>query len=454
MFALFLFMLPNYVTALPAGPTFTESRVVINESGSYMSYSKISGNHVVWDETVDDDYQLFLIDLEDPELTKTQLTTEGVIDFDLSGENIIYVSGISGTLDLYYKKISEPDSEGVKIFNYNGEYQYSISISGSIAVWESDESGQYEIYMCDLSQISDPDNISITMVSSGDGNNRNPQISGNNVIWSAVTLNEIWISDISDPEKISSSKLMDRPSGFYEQSFSGNYFTWSTNSFGEDIYFIDINHASDIIRVTDNDYIDELPSVSGNYIAWDAEDPETGYFNIMLYDITSGQTYPVTTSANEEFWADIDGNRIIWQDNRDELEPDTYDPMSIYMATMAWPDTTSPIFSNLPDSNSPINITEGQNITTNPYIINVKPTDENGISKVEFYVDGTLICTDTTADAEGVYSCSWDTSKYHSRVDVYAYDTSNNRSVVLTRNANVDPSLYLTILPKTGKTAR
>lgn len=109
-----------------------------------------------------------------------------------------------------------------------------------------------------------------------------------------------------------------------------------------------------------------------------------------------------------------------------------------------------PVFVNLPGSDSSINIAEGQTITVNPYIIRVKPTSDGGISRVLFYVDDILICTATAADANGVYSCSWDTSKYHSVIKVYAYDDLGNRSAVLQRVTVVDPRLYLIELPATG----
>jgi hypothetical protein len=108
-----------------------------------------------------------------------------------------------------------------------------------------------------------------------------------------------------------------------------------------------------------------------------------------------------------------------------------------------------PIFFNLPGDNRPINIDEGQTITTNPYIIKALPSSADGISKVEFYIDDTLICATTTADADGVYSCPWDTSKYHSDVKVYAYDDSQMhfRSLVLERSTTLN---LPTELPQTG----
>jgi hypothetical protein len=114
-------------------------------------------------------------------------------------------------------------------------------------------------------------------------------------------------------------------------------------------------------------------------------------------------------------------------------------------------DTTPPTFDNLPGTLVPINITEGQTITTNPYVIEVKAIDNIAVAQVNFFVDNIQICTDTTADSEGLYTCSWDTSKYHSDIRVVAYDTTGNPSEPLLRTTIVDPSLYVTTLPETGR---
>ncbi|MFA5157635.1 MAG: Ig-like domain-containing protein [Patescibacteria group bacterium] len=113
--------------------------------------------------------------------------------------------------------------------------------------------------------------------------------------------------------------------------------------------------------------------------------------------------------------------------------------------------TNGPAFIVLPNDTRSININEGQTITTNPYVINVRPQDPDGISRVDFLIDDNLICSINTSDSDKVYSCSWDTSKYHSEVKVYAYDISGNQSSVLLRNTLVASSLHLTTLPETGR---
>ena len=126
---------------------------------------------------------------------------------------------------------------------------------------------------------------------------------------------------------------------------------------------------------------------------------------------------------------------------------DTVSPVIVKYKGVA-PDP--PVFDAVTSDSRPINIDEGQVITSNPYIIWVKPSSPVGISKVEFYVDDVLIGTDTTADADGIYSFPWDTSRYHSVVKIVAYDVNNN-TVTMIRNTTVNLNVVsLTQLPETG----
>lgn len=111
----------------------------------------------------------------------------------------------------------------------------------------------------------------------------------------------------------------------------------------------------------------------------------------------------------------------------------------------------NPEFANLPGFTTPINITDGQVVTTPTYTIEVKPTSPNEIEKVEFYIDNVLIDTDYTADANGVYSAIWDTTVYHSNIRVVAYDPFD-RSTELTRTAIVQAAATPTPSPTSTAT--
>lgn len=200
-------------------------------------------------------------------------------------------------------------------------------------------------------------------------------------------------------------------------------------------------------QITTDGNIQEYPAIYNDKIVW--EDLRNGNWDIYMYDLsTSTETQITTTDGNTQTLSAIYDDRIVWTDDRNG----NYD---IYLATLTYPDETPPEFVILPGDTRKINIDEGQLITENPYIIKAKAQDNVAVSKVEFYVDDNLICTEETTDANGVYECSWDTSKYHSQVKVIAYDTSDNQSEALIRNATIqlndnDAEEEIEELPETG----
>ena len=116
------------------------------------------------------------------------------------------------------------------------------------------------------------------------------------------------------------------------------------------------------------------------------------------------------------------------------------------------PPTPEIVYQNLPDYAGPINLEEGEVVTTPFFTIRVKLHSEVGIAKVEFYVDDNLLCTSFTPDENGVYSCIWETAQNNSVITIIAYDTLGNTET-LTRAISVSlapATAELTVLPKTG----
>ncbi len=169
------------------------------------------------------------------------------------------------------------------------------------------------------------------------------------------------------------------------------------------------------------------------------------------YDALTGQTDTdkglLTTTNNMKLQATFTTGDANWDFSTPGIWAiDTAGANNNGYPYLQWQDYSGPVFEELSAGDTRvINITEGQTITTNPYTIFVKPTDSNGITKVEFYIDNILICTATTADSNGYYSCQWDTSKYHSDVKIIAYDALGN-STTLNRYTTVN----LTGVPNTG----
>ncbi len=113
------------------------------------------------------------------------------------------------------------------------------------------------------------------------------------------------------------------------------------------------------------------------------------------------------------------------------------------------PDTTPPsVFLTSPAN---LSVVSG-NVT-----ISANASDDTAVSKVEFYVDGNLVGTDTTAP----YSITWDsTTVLDANRTIYAiaYDTAANQTTssaisVVTNNGNIDstPPTVKLLLPKDGE---
>ncbi len=268
---------------------------------------------------------------------------------------------------------------------------------------------------------------------------------------------------------------------FYADDDDGTYGLWKVDygddgaeliKDGIDPYYLTNVNGTLFLEADDGDY---------GYELWKSDGTELG--TVMVKDINPyGSSYPynLTDVSGVLFFQASDGTNgaELWKSDGTTdgtvMVKDIYDGGSGYSSeeesvavgdtlyfigddgvhgdelwAYSLPDDTPPTFSNLPGLNVSINLTDGQTITTNPYIIAVKPADDYAIERVEFYVDGVLICTDYTADVNGVYTCAWDTSLYHSDIQVLAYDDSGNRSIALNRTVNVN----IGSLPNTGLSA-
>lgn len=229
-------------------------------------------------------------------------------------------------------------------------------------------------------------------------------------------------------------------------------------------YVVAINNANKSQRSTSEYYICIYPTL--DHININPSDSQ---------NITVGQSIQFTAQGQDENNNDISDLTYSWSGaDSDGLFTATIPGTFYIKASSGGIDSLTtivnvseenipnipPVFTNLPGVSSQINLENNQIITTNPYIIMVKPTDSDGISRVEFYIDDILIGTTINPDGNGVYSCSWDTSMYHSDVEVVAYDIYGNPSTILSRTTQVILASYTSgnqqessfpgVLPKAG----
>jgi len=363
----------------------TESETII--SHKQISEIQVGDNQVVytysnWDANK---FELYVYDInsQQEEMIDSGQNLSGI---DIYGDNLVYANytdEVTGD-DIYIYNLTQKHLNVLNI----ADDQFSPAIYGSSVVYEDYRNGNGEIYVYNIETQNEK------RLTTQAGNQTYPRIYGNNVIYRSGQNNRDLI-----------------------------YYNLST----EETFEIPIttNHLGGA-------------RIYGDIVAY----YDSTAADVFIYDLAGEKEYTLEANAIA-YWPEIYGDNIVWQHN-----------WGVRMATIIYPGENGPTlvshgeegptFSNLPGTNQPINISEGQVITTNPYVIQVRPLDDSGIEKVEFYVDDQLICTDTQADGNGVYDCSWNTSLYHTRIKIIAYNTLGN-TTTLSKNAVVYP-----ILPETG----
>jgi beta propeller repeat protein len=73
------------------------------------------------------------------------------------------------------------------------------------------------------------------------------------------------------------------------------------------IALVNLSHA---IQVTQNAYEDAFPHMDGNYLVWQGK--VGGDWEILLYDIGSGQALQITDNGYNDISPQTDGTYVTW----------------------------------------------------------------------------------------------------------------------------------------------
>jgi beta propeller repeat protein len=263
----------------------------------------ISGDYVVWTDTVDQNKDLFLY----------RLSTGTEIDLT-------------------------PDWQCQKSGNLNPN-QESPAIDGNSIVWEDTRNFTSDIFLFNI--ISGDE----TMVTedTDDSNQMSPDISGNRIVWAddrtkgfdenygAFTF-DIYLSLIPHEEEILLSPNMPYLS-LENPHISGNYVVCEgldllTGTY--DIYLCTLEGGLENVvwsnLTPDTPYTDQKnPDISGEYVVWDGVDELTNKHDVFLYHIPSGVTTLLSDDTPESDQQDpsIHEDKVVWEDTR--LNTDVHD---------------------------------------------------------------------------------------------------------------------------------
>ena len=180
---------------------------------------------------------------------------------------------------------------GVTQLTRNTLNDSSPQISGNNIVWSAYEDGDSEIYLYNGSE-------TITLTDN-DIDDSSPQIDGDNIVWTGYDGNDSEIYFYNGSETIT---LTDNDTSDYSPQISGSNVTWSAYDGNDDeIYLFD---GTEVTQLTNNDISDYSPQISGNNVTW------TGYGenDSEIYLNFSPNLDP--SEINGYKWHDLNGNGV------------------------------------------------------------------------------------------------------------------------------------------------
>lgn len=426
---------PN--TAQAAGAP-TIATIKITDDNVQKMRPFVQGDTVVWRGVVNGTWQIFSYNLNTKVTTQVTTSNGSKNRPAVYGDKIVYHTDKNGTVQIHVADISDPNHITDTWINQNDPMSAygRPNIYGEYVVWFAENPTTHK----DVCELYNLNTQGTTIISQANKDLWTPSIYGNKVVYPGYDYGD-------NKDFIGSYDIVSKQYQTLVTDTNGNIpIMWQNrvvyNTNGQ-IYYDDLDSGQgpqNISAASADKYSDIYPSIANNLIVYTRKVADQ--LSILAYNINSKTTTTLDTFTNNGDVLPVVDNvgntyHVVW----DHYDSDT-GQTNIWMATVTYP---SPVFANLPGDSRPININEGQIIISNPFIIQVHPTDPSGIEKVEFYIDDTLVCTATEPDANGVYSCSWDTSKYHSNVKVIAYDTIGNQTI-LARTTTV-----VTELPQTGE---
>ncbi len=178
-------------------------------------------------------------------------------------------------------------------------YEYTPAGSGTDDIWATDlTTGQ-----------------TFPITSDGDMES-GPEVSGQKIVFArrlaGHTDNDIILYDVaSGTETVVAGTAADET----DPAIDGNRIVYDAIPAGRtdrDVYIYDLTTGATTHLDLPGNQFD--PRVSGDVVAFD--DDSTGSYNVMLYYVPTGYTYPVTTDSNTDYLNDIDGGNLVYTSDR------------------------------------------------------------------------------------------------------------------------------------------
>lgn len=293
----------------------------------------ISGNRVVYADTRNGNTDIYCYDLTTGD--ESRITTEPALQFNpaISGDVIVWEDwrDWGNASRIYAYDLSTP-ARRPWLISASPHAAEKPAISGRTVVWQYwSESGEnkYSVWSYDLGTGVQ------AKVDSAAGNQQNPSISGDKVVWQDDRSghSEIWMAR---PNANPADLTSDSSANATNPSVSGQYVAWLDyrNAASVEVYARDLFTGVLSVRITNDSVAQGRPTASGTRVVW--ADNSSGNSDVYCYDFRAQHTWPLTTNAASQISPLISADKVAWQDARSGSN-------QIYLGELATPRVVAPI---------------------------------------------------------------------------------------------------------------
>ena len=249
----------------------------------------------------------------------------------VSGDLVVWEDKRGGNSDVYGKRLSPAGGEFAVVAHPAD--QRRPAVSGGFVVWEDDRGDDWDIYGKNLAAGADSPEIPIVVAP---GDQRKPKISGKKVVWedwrksSAQGFDlDVYYKDLeTDPEGSTGLEIPAPAGNQSNPAISGDTVVWEDDRTGEkNVYGKHLHPAADeVFPVGTGSAWQDMPAISGSLVVWrqaNGNDFDIFGRDLMAKDLATGQVFQVTTNPSDQWSPAISGTVVVWADGRNG-NSDTY----------------------------------------------------------------------------------------------------------------------------------
>jgi beta propeller repeat protein len=290
--------------------------ITVGTSETYQENPAISGDSIVWEDNRNGNWDIYLYNVSTS--VEHPITDDGSeqINPAISGNHIVWQDYRNGNSEIYLYDILTAKEYRI---TYNSSNSENPSISGNLIVWQDDQNGEWDIY---LYNITSGDQVQITNDSA---DQVYPVVYGERIIWVDLRndTSDIYIYNINSGLKTRISNI----SGTYRSpSLNNDYIVWEDDGGPHSLIYLYQISTLKILSL-DTGIQDSSPTdprIGNDIIIW-LDRIDSGYSNIFLYNISTGNVFEVTNTLVDHNTPDISGDRIVWSAYREpEYTSDIY----------------------------------------------------------------------------------------------------------------------------------